>query len=243
VNVLHLAAEQAAARCGSVKFLFPSSIAVYGLPDLATKTAALPVREDVYLNPITMYGVNKLYGEHLGRYYTHHYRQLTADKTICGVDFRGLRYPGLISAVTLPSGGTSDYGPEMLHAAAAGRPYTAFVRADTTIPFMIMPDAIKALLGLAAAPRAALTRSTYNVTSFSLSAEGLAERVRAYYPQACITYDPHPGRQAIVDTWPASLDDNAARTDWGWSPDYDADRAFADYLMPAVKRQYAHTPA
>jgi len=241
VNLLYLAAEQAAARCERVKFLYPSSIAVYGLPDLATKARLGPVHEDVYLNPVTMYGANKLYCEHLGRYYTHHYRQLDIDHLPANIDFRGLRYPGLISALTLPSGGTSDYGPEMLHAAAAGRHYAAFVREDTTIPFMVMPDAIKALLALDAAPRAALTRNTYNVTSFSLSAAEIAEQVQCYFPGAMISYVPHSGRQAIVDTWPANVDDSTARADWGWQPDYDVEHAFADYLIPAIKRQY--TPA
>src|SRR5690606_24139919 len=106
--------------------------------------------------PTTMYGCNKLYGEMLGSYYSTNYRQLAADRPVM-LDFRALRFPGLISAFTVPSGGTSDYGPEMIHAAAQGKPYACFVREDSRIPFMAMPDAVKALLDLAAAPKAALS--------------------------------------------------------------------------------------
>ena len=104
-------------------FLYPSSIAAYGLPDLETKMRAKRVREDEWNTPTTMYGCNKLYCEHLGRYYAQHYKQLAADTTAGRVDFRCVRFPGLISALTMPSGGTSDYAPEMIHAAARGEPY------------------------------------------------------------------------------------------------------------------------
>lgn len=238
INLLQLAIDQARWRSKAVKFIFPSSVAVYGMPSLETKAAVPPVTEDEFLMPTTMYGCNKLYCEHLGRYYTHHYRQLAAQPEPHGVDFRCVRFPGLISATTMPGGGTSDYAPEMLHAAAKGEAYAAFVRPDTTMPFMAMPDAIKALLSLMDAPREQLTRSVYNVTSFSLSAAQVEERVRAAFHTAQITYDPTPGRQAIVDSWPAALDDSVARRDWNWKPDYDVDRAFDDYLIPVISRQY-----
>jgi nucleoside-diphosphate-sugar epimerase len=237
INLLKLAADHSVSRAKPVKFIYASSIAAYGMPDLATKNAAGHVHEDEHLNPITMYGCNKLYGEHLGRYYAHHYRQLAAQKPV-GVDFRCVRFPGLISAMTMPTGGTSDYAPEMLHAAAQGKPYAAFVREDTTIPFMAMPDAIKALLTLAETPRENLTRDVYNVTSFSRSAQELAGMVKAAFPGAEITFVPSDTRQTIVDSWPSGLDDSAARRDWGWSPDYDADRAFNDYLIPTIVERY-----
>src|SRR5205085_10406095 len=123
-----------------------------------------------WCQPRTMYGINKLYCERLGGYYEYHYRQLDAHTGPGRLDFRGLRFPGLISAATLPSGGTSDYAPEMLHAAAAGKPYACFVRPDTRIPFMAMPDAVGALLNLAEAPREALTRTAYNIGAFNPSA-------------------------------------------------------------------------
>ncbi len=238
LNLLHLAIEQARWRAEPVKFIFPSSVAVYGMPDATTKANAGAIDEAAYLEPITMYGCNKLYCEHLGRYYTNHYRQLASTSEEPGVDFRAVRFPGLISATTMPSGGTSDYAPEMIHAAAKNEPYAAFVRPDTIMPFMTMPDAIQALLCLATAPRGSLTRAIYNVTSFSLSAEAIAERVRQHFHETAITYAPHSGRQRIVDSWPAALDDSAARHDWGWSPEYDADRAFDEYLIPTIKAQY-----
>ena len=153
LNLLRLAVEQSSWQGRPVKFIYPSSIAAYGLPTLAAKEKAGKVKEADWCNPITMYGCNKLYCEHLGRYYTSHYRQLAADCLKTTVDFRCLRFPGLISSVTVPTGGTSDYGPEMLHHAAQGIPYACFVRPDTRLPFMVMPDAVRSLLQLEAAPR------------------------------------------------------------------------------------------
>ncbi|MBC8099856.1 MAG: NAD-dependent epimerase/dehydratase family protein [Armatimonadetes bacterium] len=238
INLMQLAIDQARWRSEAVKFIFPSSVAVYGMPDLATKATAAPVSEDQYLMPTTMYGCNKLYCEHLGRYYAAHYRQLAAEPDRFGIDFRCVRFPGLISATTMPSGGTSDYAPEMLHAAAKGEAYAAFVRPDTAMPFMTMPDAIQALLQLADAPREQLKRPVYNVTSFSLSAEQVAQRVVDAFPRAELSYEPSTGRQGIVDSWPAAMDDSAARREWGWAPQYDVDAAFDDYLLPIIRQQY-----
>jgi nucleoside-diphosphate-sugar epimerase len=154
------------------------------------------------------------------------------------LDFRSVRFPGLISAHTVPSGGTSDYGPEMIHAAAQKRPYACFVREDSVLPFMIMPDAVKALLKLAEAPREALTRAVYNVTSFSMSASEICKFVLEAFPEAEITFNPDQQRQRIVDSWPADLDDHDARRDWGWAPDYDRERAFKKYLIPNIVNRY-----
>src|ERR1700712_4448454 len=153
LNLLEFAQHQGESHGRPVTFIYPSSIAAFGLPDLDTKTRGDAVTEDQFAHPTTMYGCNKLYCEQLGHYYAHHYKQLSAD-AIARVDFRAVRFPGLISAMTLPSGGTSDYAPEMIHAAAKGERYDCFVRPDTTIPFMAMPDGVDALLALAAAPRA-----------------------------------------------------------------------------------------
>src|SRR5476651_2409385 len=152
LNLLEFAQRQGESHGRHVVFVYPSSVAAYGMPDLAAKGRAGRVHEDDFLNPTTMYGCNKLYCEQLGRYYAHFYKQLAADAASRRVDFRCVRFPGLISGVTAPSGGTSDYAPEMIQAAARGEPYACFVRPDTTIPFMAMPDAIAALLTLAAAP-------------------------------------------------------------------------------------------
>ncbi len=239
LNLLEFAQKEGESHGRPVVFFYPSSIAAYGLPDRATKASAGRVAEDEYNTPTTMYGANKLYCEHLGRYYSRHYKQLAAGPPAGRVDFRALRFPGLISAVTVPSGGTSDYAPEMIHAAAAGTPYPSFVRPDTRIPFMAMPDAVDAILRLADAPRERLTRAAYNVGAFAPAAADIEAVVRAAFPAAEITHRVDEKRQAILDTWPADVDDAAARRDWGHAPRYDFAAAFDDYLIPAVRRRYA----
>jgi nucleoside-diphosphate-sugar epimerase len=144
----------------------------------------------------------------------------------------------LISAVTVPSGGTSDYAPEMIHAAARGEPYACFVRPDTTIPFMAMPDAVDALLTLASAPRERLTRTEYNVRAFNPSAAAIGEIVTNAFPGASISYTVDEKRQRIVDSWPSDVDDSAARSDWGFAPAYDFARAFSEYLIPTIRERY-----
>ena len=238
LNLLRLAVEQATWQGKPVKFLYPSSIAVYGLPDLKTKNESNKVKEALWCQPKTMYGCNKLYCEQLGRYYTKFYRQLAADRNVSGIDFRALRFPGLISAITTPTGGTSDYGPEMLHHAAMGKKYKCFVRPDTLLPFMVMPDAIKALLDLEKADSIKLSKTVYNVTSFNPSAQEFYDIVKSAFPLADITFEPDLPRQGIVDSWPADVDDSAARNDWEWNPEYDIKRAFDEYLIPAVKARY-----
>jgi threonine 3-dehydrogenase len=237
LGLLQLASDQSQWRGEPVLFIFPSSIAAYGMPDLKTKVADTHVQEWEWNYPRTMYGCNKLYCEMLGAYYSDNYRQLAVDRPVM-LDFRAVRFPGLISAYTLPSGGTSDYGPEMLHAAAKGEPYACFVREDTIIPFMAMPDAVTALLDLASASISALTRRVYNVTSFSLTAGEFRQQVLAHFPQAEITFKPDLKRQAIVDSWPAGLADDDARRDWGWSPAYSRQRAFDEYLVPNIRERY-----
>ena len=237
LNLLEFAQRQGESHGRPVRFIYPSSIAAYGLPDLETKTRAGRVSEDQFTHPTTMYGCNKLYCEQLGNYYARHYKQLSAD-TIARVDFRAVRFPGLISAVTLPAGGTSDYAPEMIHAAAGGEAYDCFVRADTTIPFMAMPDGVEALLALASAPRERLTRTTYNLTAFSRSAAAIRDVVVRAFPAAAIGYRVDAKRQGIVDSWPAEVDDSAARADWDFAPRYDFERAFHDYLIPTIQQRY-----
>ena len=239
LNLLEFAQHEAESHGRPVTFLYPSSIAVYGLPTIDIKLQAGRVKEDDWTHPTTMYGCNKLYCEHLGHYYARYYKQLAAETAAGKVDFRCVRFPGLISAVTVPSGGTSDYAPEMIHAAAQGEPYACFVRPDTRIPFMSMPDAVEALLQLAAAPRASLTRTAYNVAAFSPSASEVAQIVSRAFPGSNISWEPDPKRQEIVDSWPAEVDDTAARRDWGFAPRLDFQRAFAEYLIPTIKQRYA----
>lgn len=240
LNLLRMAVEQSQWQDNPVRFIYPSSIAAYGFPGVIEKTKAGKINEIQWTFPTTMYGCNKLYCEHLGRYYSRHYKQLAAgDNYENRVDFRCIRFPGLISAFTTPTGGTSDYGPEMLHHAAAGEPYACFVRPDTTLPFMVMPDAVKSLIALEAAPRENLKQLVYNVTSFSPSAQVFHDYVLKAFPDAKITFSPDKKRQAIVDSWPADLDDSAARTQWGWIPDYSEEQAFQDYLIPVIRKRYS----
>ena len=237
MSLLQVAAEQSQFRGKPVQFIFPSSIAAYGMPDLETKAQFGKVKEWEWNYPTTMYGANKLYCERLGIYFSDHYKQLSEEEPTT-LDFRCIRFPGLISAFTAPSGGTSDYGPEMLHAAAKGEPYACFVRPDTRINFMAMPDAVTSLRQLSHAPEEKLTKRIYNVTCFSLSAEEFRDQVVKAFPKAEITYQVHEKRQGIVDTWPADTDDTFAREDWGWSPQYDVERCFTEYLVPNIKERY-----
>jgi nucleoside-diphosphate-sugar epimerase len=239
LSLLEFAQHEAESHGRPVVFVYPSSIAAYGLPTIATKMSVGKVGEDEHLHPTTMYGCNKLYCELLGGYYARHYKQLAAEPQSGRVDFRCVRFPGLISAITTPSGGTSDYAPEMIHAAANGEPYDCFVRPDTRIPFMAMPDGVDALLTLAAAPRDRLQRSSYNVGAFNPSAQEIYEVVARAFPDARIAWKTDAKRQAIVDSWPADVDDAAARRDWGFSPQYDFDRAFREYLIPTIRARYS----
>jgi threonine 3-dehydrogenase len=240
MQLLLLAAYKSDKLHKSVKFLFPSSIAVYGFPSRDEKHTAGAVKEWDWNSPHTMYGCNKLYCEKLGVYYSNYCGQRHLDpQPPSMLDFRAIRFPGLVSAFTVPSGGTSDYGPEMLHAAAAGNLYACFVDADTRISFMAMPDAIKSLLMLMDAPRKDLTSQVYNIGAFSLTAGEFRQRALAAFPQAQITFAPNPRRQGIVDSWPEDVDDSLARKDWGWQPDYDADRFFDEYFIPEIRKRYA----
>jgi nucleoside-diphosphate-sugar epimerase len=236
--LLEFAQHEAESHGRSVRFMYPSSIAAYGLPDLDTKRRAGRVHEDAFNLPSTMYGCNKLYCEHLGRYYARFYKQLAAERHSGRVDFRCVRFPGLISAATVPSGGTSDYAPEMIHAAARSEPYECFVRPDTRIPFMAMPDGVHALLTLAAAPRDQLTRTAYNLSAFNPSADEIRAEVLRAFPSAQISWINDTKRQGIVDSWPEDVDDTAARRDWGFAPKYDFESAFRDYLIPTIQARY-----
>lgn len=238
MQLLMLAAYRSEKYRKPVKFLFPSSIAAYGM-SLEEKRTVARVGEDQFNAPHTMYGCNKLYCEKLGIYYSRYCGQhhLDPDPPVM-LDFRAIRFPGLISAFTLPSGGTSDYGPEMLHAAAQGRSYSCFVRQDTRIPFMAMPDAIKSLLMLTDASREKLSQVVYNVAGFALTAADFRDRAIKAFPGAQIDFAPNARRQGIVDSWPQDVDDSLARRDWDWKPDYSADAFFEDYFLPQIRKRY-----
>lgn len=204
------------------RLVFTSSIAVFGptpsgpLPD--------PTPDDVALHPTTMYGVTKVSGELLCAYYRARH----------GVDCRGVRFPGLISAA-MPGGGSSDYALFMYVDGVRRGAYEAFARADTRIPLMYMPDGVRALLELAFAAPGGLTRCIYNIAAFSPRADDIARSVQRALPHARFTYASDPVRQAILDSWPRALDDRAARRDWGWQPRFDLD-AMTDDLVPRIAR-------
>jgi nucleoside-diphosphate-sugar epimerase len=233
-NILGIARAHAETPALRVVFLFTPSIAAYGVR--AHDDQRQPLTERQYLTPVTMYGINKLYVEQLGRYYSELYRKNEHD--LIRIDFRCLRFPGLISPDTIPSGGTSDYGPEMLHAAARGEEYACFVAPETKIPFMVMHDAIRSIMMLAHAPAENMRHRIYNVTAFSVTAAQIEDKIRRHFPDARISYAPNPARQAIVDSWPDALDDSAAKQDWDWSPIYDFRTAFEQVLIPKTKERY-----
>lgn len=214
---------EACRRRGVEQVVFTSTIAVYG-PGLPAQVA-----DDVPLHPTTMYGVTKVAGELLGEYYQRRY----------GLDFRGVRFPGLISA-SLPGGGTSDYALYMYVDGVRAGAYQAFCRPDTRIPLMYMPDAVRALVELSEAKRASLHRSVYNIAAFSPTAQQIADSVTRVLPDVQITFAPDLARQAILDSWPDSLDDRAAQSDWSWAPQFDLD-AMTDDLVPRIRAMLARS--
>ena len=215
-----------------VRFLFPSSIAVYGLPNAVVKNEAGALKETEWTVPNGVYGCHKLYCELLGSHLA---------RSRGRPDFRAIRFPGLISADTLPTGGTTDYAPEMIHAAAQDKPYACFVLRDSRLPFMTMPDAVDALVQLAFADPERLSTRTYNARGFSSTAAEIRSEVLKHYPDAEIIFEPDPTRQILVDSWPGDVDDSIAQRDWGFSPRHGLSQAMADYLVPAMRTRYPTT--
>lgn len=238
LNLLEAATNQSLKNKKAIKFIFPSSIAAYGLPDLEVKGKRKKVKENEFLNPITIYGISKLACENLGNYFSKNYKLLGEIDRNNLIDFRCIRFPGLLSPDTVPSGGTSDYGSEMVHAAAQGKDYECFVRPDTTIPFMAMADAVEVLTGLADAPKNNLKSFVYNVHGFSVSASEIYEMTKKFFPKFEMTYKINDERQRIVDSWPEDVDDTNTLKDWGWKPKYSFEKTFSEYLIPKIKERY-----
>lgn len=220
LNLLKLATEYSIKNKKSIKFIFPSSIAADG-------------------DPITVYGVSKQACENLGKYFSKNYKLLdtTIDRNNL-IDFRCVRFPGLLSPDTLPSGGTSDYGPEMLHRAAQGEDYECFVRPNTTIPFMAMEDAVKILYQLLTTPKENLTQNVYEVSGFSVSAKEIEDMVKLNFPEAKISYKVNEVRQRIVDSWPKKVGSEKATIDWNYELIYNFEDTFFKYLIPKIKERY-----
>jgi len=215
-NVLELAG-----KLDMVRVIVPSSIAVFG-PETPRDNAP----NETVLRPRTIYGVTKVAGELLGNYYFYRF----------GLDVRGLRYPGIISHKTMPGGGTTDYAVAIYYEAIKHRRYNCFVRADTRLPMMYMPDCIKAAIDLAEADLSQLKHHCdFNVGAMSFSAQELADSIRKYIPDFECTFEPD-FRQKIADSWPCSVDDSPARKEWGWQPGYDLDAMTRDMLEALGKK-------
>jgi nucleoside-diphosphate-sugar epimerase len=237
IGLMRLCRESASETGRDVRFLYPSSIAAYGMPDSGTKEEAGAITEGEFNQPSGVYGCNKIYGELMGSFFTAQAKAAGEP----GLDFRAIRFPGLISAETVPSGGTSDYGPEMIHAAARGERYACFVRPDSRLPFMTMPDAVEGFLDLAEADADSLSTRVYNIRAFSPSAEDFRAAILEHFPEAEISFEPVPHRQTIVDSWPADVDDSLARADWNFNPRFGFGEAIRDYLLPSLLTRYGST--
>ncbi len=203
------------ARDGVHRVFWPSSIGVFG-PD--AKKDRTP--QDSPLNPTTMYGATKVAGELLCSYYFLRH----------GLDVRSVRFPGLISSEAKPGGGTTDYAVEIFYSALQTERYTCFIKADTVLPMMYMPDALRATIEIMEAdPRRLKQHRGYNLAAMSFSPSELAAEIRKHIPRFKVTYSPD-SRQSIADTWPRSIDDSAARSDWGWKEEYDLPAMVAGML-------------
>jgi nucleoside-diphosphate-sugar epimerase len=216
-NVLEVARENKLRRV-----FWPSSIAAFGpnVPRVNTPQEAAMI-------PQSVYGVTKVAGELLCNYYFLKY----------GLDVRSLRYPGIIGSETLPGGGTTDYAVEIFYEAIKKKRYTCFVREDTVLPMMFMPDCIKATIDLMEADAAKIkTRTSYNINGMSFSAGELAAEIKKHIPEFVCEYKPD-FRQKIADSWPMSLDDSAARREWGWKPKYDL-AAMTKAMIEKLTKRY-----
>jgi nucleoside-diphosphate-sugar epimerase len=221
-NVLEVARERRLTRIFS-----PSSIAVFG-PETPHECAP----QETVLRPTTIYGVSKVAGELLGNYYVHRF----------GLDVRGLRYPGIISSETPPGGGTTDYAVAIFYGAIEEKRYTCFVREDTVLPMMYMPDCIRATIELMEAdPSRLIHHCDFNLAGMSFSAGELTAEIKKHIPEFSCTYAPD-SRQEIADSWPQTIDDRAAREEWGWEPSYDLPSMTADMLARLAARQRQGSP-
>ena len=197
------------------KVYWPSSIAVFG-----PTSPKVNCPQQTIIEPTTVYGISKYAGEFWCNYYHHRY----------GVDVRSIRYPGLISYKSAPGGGTTDYAIEIFHEALEEKKYECFLDKETYLPMMYMPDAIRGTIELMEAPAEKISvRTSYNLSSMSFSPEQLASAIKNFIPEFSISYKPDY-RQAIADSWPQSIDDSTARSDWGWKPDYDLERMTKDMI-------------
>jgi nucleoside-diphosphate-sugar epimerase len=218
LNVLDIAREEKLS-----KVYWPSSIAVFG-PTSPRQNCP----QKTIIEPTTVYGISKYAGEFWCNYFFNKF----------GVDVRSLRYPGLISYKSAPGGGTTDYAIEIFHEALTEHHYNCFLEKDTYLPMMYMPDAIRATIELMEAPAENIkTRTSYNISAMSFSPEEIAREVKRHLPEFTINYVPDY-RQAIANSWPQSIDDSVARTEWNWKPEYDLVRMTEDMIINLKNEQF-----
>jgi nucleoside-diphosphate-sugar epimerase len=210
------------AKTGSIRVFWPSSIAVFG----ANASKACCPQHSI-TEPSTVYGISKIAGELWCKYYHDQY----------GVDVRSIRYPGLISYTTTPGGGTTDYAVDIFHQAVVHQQYTCYIKQNTTLPMMYMPDAVRATLKLMQAPVSAVSiRTSYNLAALSFAPQDLEKAIQAHFPAFRVNYRPD-FRQSIAESWPSSIDDCHARHDWGWKPEFDLNTMVNDMLIKLQKNQ------
>jgi len=226
-NIYNLCLSQAQQYTSPIKLFFPSSIATYNI--LNQNDIKNISENQCYKKPKTIYGQSKLISEKQGIKYS---------KLNNLINFRCIRFPGIISSETIPTGGTSDYASEMIHAAILEKEYSCFVKPNTKLPFIVMPDAINAITQLIGAPQKSLSTTVYNVTSFSPTVLDIANKIREFFPKFAVNYNINKHRQKIVDSWPNNIDDSIAQRDWGWEPKYNFDNAFANYIIPNLFKHY-----
>ena len=228
INMFNIALKQNLEFGDLVKFFFPSSIAVYG----ESQKTKLKNLEFMNCNPITVYGQNKLYCENIGVALNDYGNELNQK-----IDFRCIRFPGIISANTLPTGGTSDYIPEMIHRGLSKVHYDCFVSEDSILPFITMPDAIDAIIKIMITEKRKLTKCVYNITSFSPEINEICNRIMKLNKNFILTFSIDKMKQKIVDSWPQYIDDSLAKKDWDWQPNHNLDKAFSDYLIPNLWKE------
>ena len=223
VNLFNLALSQYANNHIKTKFFFPSSIAVYNIKNSTEN----PIIENYYCTPKTIYGKQKLFCENIGSGLDNY-----GNKQNLKIDFRCIRFPGIISTNSMPTGGTSDYAPEMIHHAFNGKQYTCFVDSQSCLPFIVMPDAINAIIKIMDTPKKHLSQNIYNITSFSPTVLDLINIIKNKFPKFQLNYNIDKMRQEIVNGWPNKINDSLAKNDWGWKAQYNLKDAFDKYIIP-----------
>ena len=223
-NIFDLGLHQSLKQSKIIKLFFPSSIAVYNLKSANEKNEF--INEHMLCNPNTIYGQNKLFCENLGKALDKY-----GNENNIHIDFRCIRFPGIISSNTCPTGGTSDYAPEMINAAKLSNPYKCFVSENSKIPFVVMPDAINAIINLMSCNKKKLKSNVYNITSFSPTVKEFYNEIILYNNNFTLTYNINKDRQKIIDSWPGFLNDSLAKNEWGWEPEYNFKNSFKNYLF------------